>query len=306
MYRRKRSTRGRRKTYKRKRSTKRRIVRKRAGISRNYNLSGGTMQIATRVQKNLAMKFVYNNTYFYDPTPNVGQTPNVKQEMFLCGFNCNSIGDLYARGFLDGSQNYTGTWSAQDSQGPGASVDAAGFAAWQDRYTKFTVTGAKITILVKTEYHQSGYNEPCLVFLHKTGDDTPSAVLSTLSGAQNVNDLPFVTKAHIMASNLSTGVKLSQTYKPGAFEGVKGSVIGNSEYEGDMSPFQQPAVNTNWIFGICNAKGSTNQPVIGETVTPAAGLTPKLLVQVKVEYDVALTEPTTVTQPAPAPPGVPI
>lgn len=262
------------------------------------------MQIATRVQKNMKLKFVYNNTYFHDAS--VQNVLGGKQQMTLIGFNCNSPGDLHARGRLDGSANITGMWTSQKpSAAPGGNPDAEGLAHWQDRYEYFCVTKAKITIMIKTEYHAGGMVEPTLVFLHKSGQNDPENVLSTASGAEAVNLLPYVTKAHIMGSNLSTGVKLEQTYTAGRFEGVKGSVVGIEEYKGGMSPFTQPVADTNWIFGICNAKGSINQP----TITAGGGndnMTPKLLVQVKIEYEVSLTEPTTQNQPAPQPAGLPV
>lgn len=220
--------------------------------------------------------------------------------MFLCGFSANTIKNLHCDGNLTGSQNTPGVWLPQSSGAIIASPNADGYDAWKDRYTYGTVIGSKITVVCKSINQPVGDTEPALVFLHKTGSDSPGTVLSTTSGAEAVNALPYVTKSLLMTSNVSTGVKLTQGYSARKFEGAK-TVIGNDSYKFAMDPYVKPEAETSWILGICNARGHANQPNVSQA---HGNCTSPCMVQVKIEYIVCLTEPKTAINPPPAPGGM--
>lgn len=279
--------------------------RRSTGRVRTYGLGGPTQQIATRVQPNIKLKFVYNQTYTYDPSR---QLPNTdKQFMQLIGFSCNQISDIHANGHLYGA-TVGNVWMPQNHVTPVQNIDSKGYIEWRERYKYGTVIGSKITVTAKTIAASGaggGGIEPTLMFLHKTGSVAPQNVFNAATqGAEDVNVKPYVAKAHILSSNVTTGAKLTMGYSAKKFEGVKGHIIGNLGYREVLGKASAPASHappaeqSTWILGFCNARGVHHTPTI------AASSTPPLLVQVKIEYIVALTEPRTTTNPDPMPAGM--
>jgi len=119
--------------------------------------------------------------------------------------------------------------------------------------------------------------------------------LAMTDGANDVNKLPFTTRAIVCASNVTTGAKLSMNYSAKRFEGTK-APVGQEEYTGNFKTGDQPSEVTNFIFGVCNAKGDAAPNVHinsggNDQAGPTAAYTSDLLIQVKVEYIVVLTEP---------------
>ena len=262
-----------------------------AGRALNLNLAGPTLQIATRVRRSQRMKFAWNETFNYNPEKSVLAD---KQDFFRIGFNANSIVSLFARDNMRGNASPAGLWTAQNSlhsPSGGTEPNVYGWNFWKDRYRKFTVLGSKITVVAKTVLFQSGMAEPTLVFLHKTGSDTPSAIFGTVTGAEDVNKHPCVTKAHLMSSNVSTGCTLTQSYSAREFEGLK-DPEDNDDCQGGTTPVVQPHIQTTYILGICNSRGRVNQPNV-TLGSPVIGATPPLQIQVKLEYIVLMQEPDT-------------
>ena len=269
---------------------------------------GRTLQIATRIQPSMKLKFVFNETYSYTPSVQCGL--GSKQEMMLIGFSANTVSSIHANGMLAGNANVNFMWRMQSAggvNGINTTPDAAGYDEWKDRYTYGTVIGSKITVAAKTTTQAQGEHEPLLMFIHKTGTESPETVFATSSGADNVNDKAYVSKALIMASNVSTGATIKQGYSGRKFEGVGGSIINKNDYRFAMHPYQAPEEESTWILGFVNARGRDRAPLVGPTPGVAgANLTPQLLVQVKIEYIVVMSEPKTGYNPPPMPGGATI
>lgn len=267
---------------------------------------GRTLQIATRIQPSMKLKFVFNETYSYRPNVQCGL--GSKQEMMLIGFSANTVSSIHCNAMLAGNSNVNLMWQMQSPggvHGINSTPDAAGFTEWKDRYTYGTVIGSKITVSAKTTTQAQGEHEPLLMFIHKTGTESPQNVFSTSSGADNVNDKAYISKALIMSSNVSTGATIKQGYSGRKFEGVSGSIINKESYRFAFHPYEAPEEESSWILGFCNARGRDRQPIVGPTPGVAgANLTPGLLVQVKIEYIVVMSEPKTGYNPPPMPPGV--
>lgn len=266
---------------------------------------GRTLQIATRTQPNLKLKFVYNETFNYSPHvqgTDSGVAP-YPQEMMLVGFAANTIKSLHCDGNLTGSANVTGVWRVQTSGGTDGiitSPNAQGYDEWKDRYTYATVIGSKITVSAKTVMSTEHRHEPTLMFLHKTGSDEPGTIFNISNGAEHVNDKAYISKALIMSSNVSTGATIKMGYSAKKFEG-KRNIVNAADYRLSMYPYAKPEEESSWILGFCNARGTDSQPLIQNT---GANSTTELLIQVKIEYIVVLTEPKTGYNPPPAPGGM--
>lgn len=289
----------------------------------------------------MKIQFVHNQTFYYNPggqwtdqinipgyTPS-GPTPGSQgrrmQDFAWYAIRANDIQDIYAEcdGRNLGPVSDNGdrvnmqdiTQSQTPGVGPGTDVDAEGLNTWKNRYKYCTVLKSKLTLSIKTTGSaQPAEQEPCLAWICKNAEGLPKDMFttdSTINGAQTINERPFVTKALINGSNLTSGATLSQTYTARKMEGVT-NILGNDAYRGQMIPYVPPTEQTQFVFGFCNARGSAHQPMMKET-TPnqfsgqpkSAPSTPPLQIQVKVVYTCMLTEPQTDENPPPGPAGVP-
>lgn len=278
-------------------------VRRKTGSVRTHGLMGPTMQIATRVQPNLKLKFVYNNTYTINPSVQKNLPNHPTGQLFwTMGFCANSIHHLYCDGNLTGQQGHFSTIPqiVQSQKQDGLAPSADGYEQWKSRYNRGYVIGSKITISAKTIAGIQGQTEPGMLFLHKTSHANVQDAFDPMKGSEQLQTKPYVCKALIMPSNVSTGATLKMGYSAKKFEGAK-SIVGNDEYAISMFPYAKPKEETSFIIGYCNAKGLGVQP--GVTQGSGNHYTPEIILQVKVEYIVALAEPNTAENPPPAPVG---
>lgn len=259
---------------------KRKYAKKKARSKNPYRKTNvRTLQIATKRNTNMTLKFVTNQTYVFQP--GTGGQP-VGTTAVLC-FRANSI----YKSQLPTSNN-PGVWASQDplkySNDIAALVEqnADGYAEWTQRFQHFCVTGSKIT----ATFEPSGTGCPTIMTTHVSG--IQGAIQAGTTSAK-INELPYVNRSSIV-SNLNLGSKdsvLSAKYSARKFEGVK-DPVDNSNLRGRFED--------NNVVPPLTGLTPTEQTFFYVSFAPINPATtvnmPQGVVRVKVEYIVKLKEPT--------------
>ena len=283
------------KTWKKKRGT----ARVRSGRLAKSGLFTRTLQVATQRQKNIKLKFISNQQYLVC-CQSTG-TGTYSENTYL-SIRCNGIASIMYR---NGSQNIGGASAARSwapvgtGYGPGVThLDADGVALWLGKYNHFTVVSSKLTATFNTtncqehgvDTAQANRSGPVCCYIHKSS--TPDSLLTT-STAGDLLAKPYVVKQVLQPGDTNTGCKLSMAYSAKHFEGVKGSVVGHDQLRGGMasSGATNPGELSYLHIGIMEARG-TSRPL-------NAGIErlPIMMINLHMEYVVALTEPSDLQQP---------
>lgn len=267
---------------------KKRVARPAKSVPRtNYRSTiPRTIQIATKRNKNMNLKFVLNQTWLVDPSKL--SNPN---DTLVLSYRANSIYRSHMPTLVNAtagacvSQNPT-LYNNNGNASPLIEQSAEGFDTWSDRFQHFCVTGSKITYTF--EPYSTG--APAILISHLGG---VSGAVQTASDAVRLNSLPYTTRHSLVPQSVtsgifaSTGIRGSRSYSARAFEGVT-----------------DPNDNSNLRGRFANSK--VTPPVTGATPTEQsffylaiAPVDPSTTVaagqgvlRVKIEYIVSLKEPT--------------
>lgn len=253
-----------------------------------------TLQVATQRQKNVQLKFISNQQYL--TCCQSVSTGDYSENTYL-SIRANGIATIMYR---NGNQNLGGSsaarsWSPVGSgYGPGvAHLDADGVALWLGKYNHFTVLGSKLVVTFNTtnvqthgsDTAQSARHGPVCCYIHKSS--TPDSIINTTNAGDLLNK-PYVVKQVLQPSDVNTGCTLSMGYSARSFEGVKGSVIGHDQLRGGLSSSgaTNPGEQSYFHLGIMDARGGSRPYNAGIERLPV------MMINVHMEYIVALTEPT--------------
>lgn len=267
-----------------KRNTKfapKRKVYKKKTVSSYRKAIPRTLQIATKRNKNMKLKFVVNQTYILDPT--ISGFP-AGQAAFL-SYRANSIFSSHIP-----VSTTAGLWASQDPtkynnlSSALLSQNADGWNEWTNRFQHYCVTGSKIT----ATFEPASNGVPTIMSLHTSG--VGGAIQSSTTSAR-INTLPYVKKASIVSTGISVpnqaGARMSMNYSARKFEGVT-DPDDNSNLRGRFAN----TLITPPTVGLT----PTEQSYYYVTFTPidpaTTGAMPRGVVRVKVEYIVHLKEPT--------------
>jgi hypothetical protein len=260
---------------------KKRNYKKKKGKSAYRKAVPRTIQIATKRNTNMKLKFVVNQTYVLDPTATGFPVGN-------CAFLSYRANSVY-HSHIPVSTT-AGLWASQDPtkynnlSSAAINQNADGWNEWTERFQHYCVTGSRIT----ATFEPAGSGVPTIMSVHLSG--VGGAIQATTNSAR-INALPYVKKASIVSQGITipnqAGARLSMNYSARKFEGVT-DVDDNSNLRGRFansllvppttgtSPFEQSFFYVNFT-----------------PIDPAtAGAMPKGVVRVKVEYIVHLKEPT--------------
>ncbi|AXQ66013.1 MAG: putative capsid protein [Circoviridae sp.] len=273
---------------KRKYNKKKRVARKPKSVPRsNYRSTiPRTIQIATKRNKNMKLKFTLNQTWLVDPSKLAN--PN---DTAVLSYRANSIFQSHM------PTAATATAAAFVSQDPalynnnGQAVpliqqSADGFDTWSSRFQHFTVTGSKITYTF--EPYSTG--APSILCSHVSG---VSGAIQASTSAVRLNALPYTTRHSIVPQAVTsgifaaTGLRGSRTYSARAFEGVV-DPVDNSNLRGRFAnslltpPVTGASPSEQSFFYIAIAP-------IDPATTVSSG---QGVLRVKIEYIAHLREPT--------------
>lgn len=240
-----------------------------------------TIQIATKRNKNMKLKFVVNQSYVLDPSVTGFPAGN-------CAFLCYRANSIYHSQVPVSTA--AGLWASQDptkySNLSSAAINqnADGWSEWTERFQHFCVTGSRIT----ATFEPAGSGVPMIMSIHLSG---VGAAIQASTTSARINALPYVSKASVVSQGItipaSAGCRLAMNYSARKFEGVV-DPDDNSNLRGRFAnsllvppttgttPFEQSFYYINFT-----------------PVDPATtGAMPKGVVRVKVEYITHLKEPT--------------
>lgn len=240
-----------------------------------------TLQIATKRNTNMKLKFVVNQTYILDPSVSGFAAGSCA---FLC-YRANSI--FHSQ--VPVSTN-AGLWASQDPtkynnlSSAAINQNADGWNEWTERFQHYCVTGSRI----QATFEPAGSGVPTIMSVHLSG--VGGAVQATTTSAR-INSLPYVRKASIVSQGITipnqAGARMGMNYSARKFEGIT-DPDDNSNLRGRFansllvppttgtSPFEQSYFYVNFT-----------------PIDPATtGAMPKGVVRVKLEYIVHLKEPT--------------
>lgn len=270
------------------RKQRKRIARKPKKVPRsNYRSSiPRTIQIATKRNMNMKLKFTLNQTWLCDPSKLTN--PN---DTLVFSYRANSIYQSHmptlstTQALASISQDPT-LYSNNANATPLISQNAEGFDTWSDRFQHFTVTGSKMTYTF--EPYSTG--APAVLCSHLSG---VSGAITTATSAVRLNGLPYTTRHSIVSSEANpvtaayNGVRGSRNYSARKFEGVV-DPTDNSNLRGRFAN----SLLTPPVVGASPGEQSFFYLAIAPidpATTAAAG---KGVLRVKVEYIVHLREPT--------------
>lgn len=263
-----------------------------------------TLQIATKRNKNMRLKFTLNQTWLVDPSKLTNPT-----DALVFSYRANSIFQshmptLSATTAAAAISQDPALYSMNGSATPVVQQSAEGFDTWSDRFQHFTVSGSKISYT----FEPTGAQAPGIFVSHLSG---VSGAIQSSTSAVRLNKLPYTTRHAITPKSssigifASDGIRGSRTYSARAFESVT-----------------DPNDNSNLRGRFANSLVSP--PVVGASPTeqsffylalapidPATTLAVGSgVLRVKIEYIVSLREPTDsnqvqaiVSSRAPAPPS---
>lgn len=271
-----------------KKGVKKRVARKAKQVPKsNYRSTiPRTIQIATKRNKNMTLKFTLNQTWLVDPSKLAN--PN---DTLVMSYRANSIYNSHMPTLTTATKDATisqdpALYDNNGSASPLIQQSADGFDTWSDRFQHFTVTGSKITYTF--EPYSTG--APSILVSHLSG--VSGAVQSTTSSVR-LNALPYTTRHSLVPQSVtsgifaSTGIRGSRSYSCRAFEGVK-DPEDNSNLRGRFANSQvtppvtgaTPTEQSFFYLAIAPVNPAT---------TVAAG---QGVLRVKIEYIVKLKEPT--------------
>ena len=242
-----------------------------------------TLQIATKRNSRMTLKFVTNQTYLFHPASTAfpaGQTS------LLC-FRANSIYQSQLP-----VSNVVGVWKSQNPAKysndvvAGVQQNADGWDEWTSRFQHFCVTGSRIS----ATFEPVTSGAPSIMTTHVSGIQ---GAVNNLTTSARLNELPYTKRASIVVNtNLSSpiGQSLSATYSARKFEGVT-DPNDNSNLRGRFATTTTPTLPGNTpseqsFFYLAMS------PIDPNTVDPM----PQGVVRVKIEYVVQLKEPTDTNQ----------
>ncbi len=235
-----------------------------------------TLQIATRRNPNQVLRFVINQTYWYDGT----KTPAGKTAVLQ--YRANSIFHAQVP-----SSSISGEFISQDPQlysnytTDNITQDADGWTEWSARYQHFCVLGSKI----QSTFEPTTTGSASVHFHHLSGVGN---AIDANSQMKDINKLPYTYRNSIVATTVqrgNTGSRMSQQYSAKKYEGVS-NVQDNSNLRGSFGG-GQPAEQTFFYLGIAPATQMT---------ATSPNINPQGIIRVKVEYIVMLKEPTETNQ----------
>jgi len=245
-----------------------------------------TIQIATKRNKNMTLKFVLNQTWLVDPSKLA--TPS---STLVFSYRANSVFQSHMPTLA------TTTAGAAISQDPALynnngqaspliQQSADGFDTWSDRFQHFTVTGSKMSYTF--EPYSTG--APAILCSHLSG---VSGAIQAGTDAVRLNALPYTTRHSLVPQSVtsgifaSTGVRGSMSYSARKFEGVV-DPVDNSNLRGRFANSKLTPPVTGASPGEQSFFYLAIAPVDPAT-TVAAG---QGVLRVKIEYIVHLREPT--------------
>jgi len=263
-----------------------------------HNSVPRTLQVATRRPNSTTLRFVKNLTYEIDPQI----TASAQQWNYHLSFRANSIYDIIKdNGLLLNANSLSPVVKAQDPEyNPtgGLIVNADGWDRYRLQYQHFTVLGSKIQTTCQPmtwSSSSSGDNEiaPTTAYIQLSGVD---GQISRASPMRELVKKPYLKRAQIIASvggggTMSAGVRLYQFYSARKFEGVN-DVMDNNNLRGRFANPNgngaSPQEQTYYNIGFVNTINQATYPQVSADIKRP----PKMLMRVKLEYIVKLTEPT--------------
>lgn len=236
-----------------------------------------SLQIATRRNINMKLKFVLNQTYIY----NSGETADGKSAVIK--YSANSVFHSHVA-----SSETLGEFKSQNPTlydntiANGINQNAQGFTRWSESYRHFTCTGSKISIVVRP----MGTGIPTQVSVVLVG--TSTAVTKDTTSAQ-INTMPFLRRAIICStgSGNTNSVRLYTTYSARKFEAVK-----DPQDSFQLRGRCQDLTVTPPFTGQAPTESSYFYVVLSPVDPNATGKMPPFMITTKVEYITLLREPT--------------
>ncbi|AXQ65681.1 MAG: putative capsid protein [Circoviridae sp.] len=245
-----------------------------------------TIQIATKRNTNMMLKFTLNQTWLVDPSKLAN--PN---DTLVFSYRANSIFQSHMPTLSSATQAAAisqdpSLYSMNGQATPVISQSAEGFDTWSSRFQHFTVSGSKITYTF--EPYSTG--APAILCSHLSG---VSGAIQASTSAVRLNGLPYTTRHSIVPQSVtsgifaSTGCRGSRTYSAKKFEGVV-DPVDNSNLRGRFAnslltpPVTGANPNEQSFFYLAIAP-------IDPSTTIATG---QGVLRVKIEYIVHLREPT--------------
>lgn len=281
-----------------------------------HNSIPRTLQIATRRPMSAKLRFVKNYTIKISPSLRTEQQSNPgTPQITNIQFRANSLNNLVqtattssahqgwiAAGatdfeFQDGNNNFT-AGMVQHAEGAEPNGD------WANRFAEYTVLGSKCSVTWNSMIGgASGQITPASCYIQLTGsrdniqDSTDMAL---------VNKKPYTRRARIMCGNSQTngggvsasipGARLTSFYSCKKFEGVT-DPADNPQLRGHFTNVLQPSPQnygapveaSYYNVGYCPTFPMTN-------TVPGNGLPAPVVMTVRLEYIVKLSEPTLTNQ----------
>lgn len=245
-----------------------------------------TIQISTKRNKNMKLKFTLNQTWLCDPSKLT--SPG---ETLVFSYRANSIFESHmptgtsVTNIAAVSQDPT-VYNNNAQATPVIQQNADGFDTWSNRFQHFTVTGSKITYT----FEPTSANAPAILCSHLSG---VSGAIQSSTTAVRLNGLPYLTRHSLVPKSSSIGIfsangcRGSRTYSARAFEGVS-DPDDNSNLRGR---FANSAV-TPAVIGAVPGEQSFFYIALAPINPATADYVGKGVLRVKIEYIVNLKEPT--------------
>ena len=245
-----------------------------------------TIQIATKRNTNMTLKFTLNQTWILDPSKLTN--PN---DTLVMSYRANSIFHSHMP-TMDNS-----TSAAAVSQDPALynnngqlttliQQSADGFDTWSDRFQHFTIVGSKITYT----FEPFSTGAPAVFCSHLSG---VSGAIQAATSAVRLNALPYTTRHSIVSSEVNpvtaayNGIRGSRNYSARSFEGVT-DPVDNSNLRGRFAN----SLLTPPVTGATPSEQSFFYLALAPIDPSTAASVGKGVLRVKIEYIVKLREPT--------------
>lgn len=238
-----------------------------------------TIQIATKRNKNMRLRFTINQSYVFDNTNSI-----VGDSIVLC-YRANSLVNSQIA-----TSVISGLWNSQDPVkysnlvADAISQNADGFDKWSESFQHFCVSGSKMSVT----FEPAGSGVPATLFTHTSGIQ---GLINTTTKSARLNELPYIHRAAITTSGISmpsaAGARLAQKYSARKFEGVT-DPNDNSNLRGTfntttstpITPGHPPGEQTYFYVALAPVDPNTT------------GKLPSGVFRIKVEYIAHLKEPT--------------
>lgn len=256
---------------------KSKYFRTRSTSQRYRNSKPRTLQIATRRNPNQVLRFVVNQTYYYDGSKTAAGQTAVLQ------YRANSIYTSHVPTSAISGEFISQDPTLYDNYIPAAiSQNADGYTEWSSRYQHFCVLGSKI----QSTFEPTTTGSASAHFHHLSGI---SGAIQPTTQMKDINKLPYCFRNSVVATTVqrgNTGSRMSQQYSARKYEGVS-NVQDNSNLRGSFAAPGTPSEQTFFYVGIA--------PVTQMTST-SPNVNPQGVLRVKIEYIVMLKEPTETNQ----------